>query len=149
MTLSVLSTKVSQQQLNMVDSYKFSFNIERLMGDGKSYQEAIDETLENEGWVLQESPFTSTFYNTKTKQYANVTQHCDMFVPTTNDPYVVNAFRVVCDNHLYYSVEPNEWTSVYDSRRGQKFLKNAAYREMRMQKRNRRKHSLNYNPQYS
>lgn len=146
MTFSVLSTKVSQQQLNMVDSYKFSFNIERLMNDGKSYQEAIAETLENEGWVLQDSPLT--FYNTKTKQYANVTPYCDMFVPTTNDPYIVNAFRVVYDN-LYYSVEPNEWTSVYDSRKGRKFLKNAAYREMRVHKRNRRKHSLNYNPQYS
>ena len=51
MSLSV-STKLTQSQSNMINSTKLSGSIRLLMEDGKSYEEAVAETLENEGWEM-------------------------------------------------------------------------------------------------
>ena len=143
MSLSV-STKLTQSQSNMINITKLSGSIRLLMEDGKSYEEAVAETLENEGWEMVETEHSLEFHNYKTKQVAAATAHGNIYVPTTQDPFMVNAFRVVSNGHLYYSVEPNEWTSVYDSRNGNRLLKNIVYREKRTIKRNKRKGRLNY-----
>ena len=122
MSLSA-STKLTQGQSSMINSTKLSGSIRQLMEDGKSYEEAIAETLENEGWEMIETEDSLEFHNYKTKQTATATPYGNIYVPTTKDPFMVNAFRLVQNSHLYYSVEPNEWSSVYDSRMGNRLLK--------------------------
>jgi hypothetical protein len=143
MSLSA-STKLTQGQSSMINNTKLSGSIRLLMEDGKSYEEAIAETLENEGWEMIETESSLEFYNNKTKQVAAATPYGNIYVPTTQDPFMVNAFRVVQHGHMYYSVEPNEWSSVYDSRNGNRLLKNIVYREKRNMKRNKKKNGLNY-----
>ena len=86
------------------------------MEDGHSYNDAVQEVLVSEGWELHDNDGRFTFYNKNTTNI-NVNRHNGMMVPTTTDNLCMNAFRVV-SNGIHFSVEPNEWTSTYDSRRG-------------------------------
>ena len=127
--------EVNSQQLNSVDSNVLSGGIKQYMEDGYSYDDAVTEILKNEGWELQEfwsnpdkSKLNYRFYNKNTKQYASVNRHNGMLVPTTTDNLCVNAFRVVYNN-LYFHIEPNEWKSTFDSRRGRRLIKKSIWLE--------------------
>ena len=121
---------VTKEQLNMVDNTVLSSGIRQYMEDGYSYNDAVMEILKNEGWELREEEGNRyvKFYNTNTKQYANVNLHNGMLVPTTTDKLCVNAFRVNCSG-IHFTVEPNEWKSTYDSRRGKRLMKKAQWLE--------------------
>ena len=137
---SYMFQNVNSQQLNQVDSYRLSGGIKQYMEDGHSYNDAVQEVLVSEGWELHENDGRFTFYNKNTNQYANVNRHNGMMVPTTTDNLCMNAFRVV-SNGLYYSIEPNEWTSTYDSRRGRRVMKKQLWQDKMDRK--RQKGSLN------
>ena len=131
---------VNSQQLSQVDSYRLSGGIKQYMEDGHSYNDAVKEVLVSEGWELHENDGHFTFYNKNTNQYANVNRHNGMMVPTTTDNLCMNAFRVV-SNGIHFSVEPNEWTSTYDSRRGKRAMKKQLWQDKMDRK--RQKGSLN------
>ena len=121
---------VTKEQLNMVDNTVLSSGIRQYMEDDYSYNDAVREILKNEGWELrgEEGKGYVRFYNTNTKQYASVNRHNGMLVPTTTDKLCVNAFRVNCSG-THFTVEPNEWKSTYDSRRGKRLMKKAQWLE--------------------
>lgn len=134
--------RVSTQQLNMVDNNVLSSGIKQYMEDGYDYNQAVMEILKREGWELQgtEGNGDLRFYNVVSDKFANATRHNDMYVPTTTDNLCINAFRVV-NNGIHSTVEPNEWTSTYDSRRGKRAMKKQLWRDKMDRK--RQKGSLN------
>ena len=119
---------VNRQQLSSVDNHVLSGGITQNMEDGYSYNDPVQEILENEGWELQKGTFGFKFYNKNTNQYASVNRHKGILVPTTTDNLCINAFRVVT-NGTYFTVEPNEWTSTYDSRRGRRQMKKQLWKD--------------------
>ena len=137
---SYMFQNVNSQQLSQVDSYRLSGGIKQYMEDGHSYNDAVQEVLVSEGWELHENDGRFRFYNKNTNQYANVNRHNGMMVPTTTDNLCMNAFRVV-SNGIHFSVEPNEWTSTYDSRRGRRAMKKQLWQDKMDRK--RQKGSLN------
>ena len=137
---SYMFQNVNSQQLSSVDNHVLSGGITQYMEDGYSYNDAVQEILKTEGWELKEGSYGFKFYNKITNQYASVNRHNGMFVPTTTDNLCINAFRVVT-NGGYFRVEPNEWTSTYDSRRGRRQMKKQLWHDKMDRK--RQKGSLN------
>jgi len=122
---------ITSQQVNMIDTNRLSGGIQQYMEDGYTWEEAVEEVLHNEGWELQGN---NRFYNESMNKYANCYRLDSaagghgMIIPVSNDPLVTNVFRVVNDGVNAW-VEPNEWKSMYDCRKGKRLLKKRLWQQ--------------------
>jgi len=125
------SLKINSMQMNMIDSNRLSGGIQQYMEDEDySYNQAVMAVLKNEGWTLRNVGGVERykeFYNTESGEVATGVWHKKMMVPVTDDPFVTNAFRVRT-NGIHSWVEPNEWQTPYDCRKGQRMLKKNQWR---------------------
>lgn len=118
--------KINSMQFNMVDSSRLSGGIQQYMEDEDySYNDAVMAVLKNEGWELRNVGGMESykeFYNKDTQQVVGAVRHRGVLVPATDDPFVTNAFRVRT-NGIHSWVEPNEWQTPYDCRKGRRMIK--------------------------
>lgn len=129
--------KINSMQMNMVDSNRLSGGIQQYMNEEDySYNDAVAAVLKNEGWELRNveigfgkgATHYKEFYNKDTNHVTKAVWHRGMLVPATDDPFITNAFRVRCTS-THSWVEPNEWESPYDCRKGQRLLRKNKRRE--------------------
>lgn len=118
--------KINSMQMNMIDSNRLSGGIQQYMEDEDySYNDAVQVVMKNEGWVLRNVGGVERykeFYNSETNQVVDAVFHKGNLVPATDDPFITNAFRVRT-NGTHSWLEPNEWQSTYDSRKGRRLIK--------------------------
>lgn len=126
--------KINSMQMNMIDSCRLSGGIQQYMDDEDyTYGEAVETVLKNEGWELRDVLGYKEFYNKDTGHVANPVNHNGMLVPVTSDPFITNAFRSMTDG-VHSWLEPNEWESPYDCRKGRRLMKKNEWRRERQRK---------------
>ena len=139
------SLKINSTQMNGIDSNRLSNGIRQYMdGENYSYKQATTTVLQNEGWELRNVAGLERykeFYNTESGETANAVWYNTTMVPATDNPFVTNALRVR-NNGIHSWVEPNEWETPYDCRKGRRMIKKTQWREKRRQEKEKSNMSI-------